>query len=74
MTAVKRLADKYKFSSIICAGDSEFDIPMLREADLSFIPDERLIDSCKGKIHIHTDTALSFAEYILSEIISRYSL
>ncbi len=68
-TAVKRLAEKYKFSSIICAGDSEFDIPMLREADISFVPHEKLIDSCKGEINVYTDTDVSFAEYFLSKMI-----
>lgn len=74
MTAVKRLAEKYKFSKVICAGDSEFDIPMLKEADISFIPDKKLIDSCKGKINIYTDTDISFAEYFLSEIINNSNL
>ena len=71
-TAVKRLAEQYGFSEIICAGDSEFDIPMLAQADISFVPNENLLDSCNvsGKVKVHTDTDISFVEYILSEIIN----
>lgn len=37
-TAVNRIKERFGFEEVIAAGDSEFDIPMLNSADISFYP------------------------------------
>lgn len=39
-TAVRRFQERFKTGPVIAAGDSEFDIPMLREADVALAPKE----------------------------------
>lgn len=48
--ALNRLKEKLNAKLVIAAGDSEFDLPMLRESDWSVIPNEaKLIESLDGK-------------------------
>ncbi len=68
--AVSRLKERLGAELVIAAGDSEFDLPMLQEADLAFAPKE-LTDKYKiredivgvGRKGIFSDQML---EYILN--------
>ncbi len=48
-TGILRLKKKLSADKIIAAGDSEFDIPMLKASDIGFCPDN-LITECNSKI------------------------
>ncbi|MGN0482957.1 MAG: HAD family hydrolase [Lachnospiraceae bacterium] len=69
-TALQRLKKRLHPSCTIAAGDSDFDLPMLRNADVAFAPEalkEMLITS-------HSDTGYQFAkeEEFLSEKVLSY--
>lgn len=69
--AVKRLAARFGFKQIICAGDSEFDIPMLEQADIAYYPDELTgyvnnTNSCS-----FDDTGIRFADRFLKDLEKR---
>lgn len=70
-TAIKRLKNYLKSKSIIAAGDSVFDIPMLKEADNAMIPNEKfLCEALKGhkKLYIARKQGELFGEEILEFI------
>lgn len=68
--AVKRIAQKLKADFVICAGDSEFDITMLQEADMGLAPYE-LECGEKNKEHIyHMPQNKLFSEELLQYILN----
>lgn len=69
--AIKRLKEYFRFRKILCAGDSEFDISMLNEADFAYCP-----DSIADKVNIRNIKSfdvskIHLADQILSEIEER---
>lgn len=72
--AVRRLrnklcAEKLNAETVIAAGDSEFDIPMLTEADISFAPGELANVHQIGKKVITIPKTRIFSEEVLKYII-----
>jgi hydroxymethylpyrimidine pyrophosphatase-like HAD family hydrolase len=69
-SAIKRLKEKLHANKIIAAGDSEFDLSMLREADLAFMP-KSLKEQCKVEIAnaIVHDSENIFSDEILDYIL-----
>lgn len=65
--AIKRIKKIYNFDTVICAGDSDFDVPMLREADVALCP-EKLGDYILQCIKFDVSNN-SFAEKILNYIL-----
>lgn len=72
--AVKRLTKMFGFERVICAGDSDFDISMLKSADISYVPDAELLSniSLKGEKQIWKNDSISYAEFILDDIINKH--
>ncbi len=69
--AIKRLRDYVGFEKIICAGDSEFDVPMLNEADFAYCPDT-IADEVKNRNLKSFDVnTVRLADQLLSEIEER---
>lgn len=71
-SALKRFRNYLKSKFIIAAGDSAFDIPMLKEADSAIIPNEKfLYEALKEhkKLYIAKNQGEQFAEEIL-EIVA----
>jgi len=69
-TALQRLKQRFDFEKIICAGDSEFDVPMLNIADTALCPDE-LKKEVSSSQAVSFDTAKrNFAEQILEYVQS----
>ncbi len=67
--ALKRLASRYSFDRIFCAGDSEFDIPMLNEADLAFCPEPLRRYIITEKCVFFDSMKRNFAEQMLEYIL-----
>lgn len=67
--AVLRLKERLGADSIICAGDSDFDISMLMAAELSFSPEDIKIDKAR---HISVPKDRIFSDEILSYILENY--
>lgn len=68
--AIKRIKELTGIEYVVCAGDSEFDIPMLLEADVAFIPndlDGELMGKHTNKIIFSSDTI--FSDEILSNLV-----
>lgn len=76
--AVKRFQKYLGADMIIAAGDSEFDVPMLREADIAIAPEELLEQNpilngtvCAAADAVFSDTIL---EYIRMELVRNMKL
>lgn len=65
--AVRRLKQWVKADMVIAAGDSEFDIPMINEADIAFAPQE-LIEHCE----VRSELIPAERESIFSDTILEY--
>lgn len=66
-TAIRRLKEKLGAQKVIAAGDSEFDIPMLKAADYGIAPESlgmQAVDSVKC-----IDDEEIFAEKVLEEVL-----
>lgn len=62
--ALKRLTKKFSPDKIICAGDSEIDLPMLELADIAFAH-----KNLRGEKFIEFDSAEDFLEIISSDLL-----
>lgn len=73
-TALLRIKEYLNSDYVICAGDSEFDISMLKIADDVFIPDSRLFDFSKQKCNINIPNSSNkrFADFILKTVFNKY--
>jgi HAD superfamily hydrolase (TIGR01484 family) len=71
--AVKRLKDRLEKKYMICAGDSEFDVSMLKAADLAIVPSE---DFKERFLKTHTEVVhqtlkdKGFAQLVLETVIA----
>lgn len=63
--AISKLRDRFQADQIICAGDSSIDVPMLRQADISIVPDQGLL---RGKAVVW-NTPERFYDFVLRETI-----
>lgn len=71
--ALKRLTRILPASYVVCAGDSEFDLPMLAEADLAFVPSEEMrrgLPEDKNVMVYTPAPQCRFADYITDTICS----
>lgn len=71
--ALKRLTRILPASYVVCAGDSEFDLPMLAEADLAFVPNEEMrrgLPKEKNVMVYAPAPRYRFADYITETIRS----
>lgn len=68
-TALKRIKEKFN-DTIICSGDSDFDIPMLELADISIVPSTiyKYLNQCKQIITINS-TGMNFSDKIISNVL-----
>lgn len=68
-TALKRIKEKFN-DTIICSGDSDFDIPMLEAADISIVPSTiyKYLKHCKQIISIDS-TGMNFSDKIISNVL-----
>ena len=69
--SVKRFRERYPSEYVIAAGDSEFDIPMLNQADLGIAP-----NTLKGNLNLQEHVKYMngqklFSEELLTYILSR---
>ncbi len=67
--SIKRLREKINATNIFAAGDSEFDISMITEADIGFVPAE--FEAAFGKIQNAITCKNIFSDYYLEECIKR---
>ena len=67
--AARRLRDMYPAKTVIAAGDSEMDVPMLAEADIALVPNEALARMLEGvETHICPENTV-FSEFVLAYAI-----
>lgn len=68
--SIERLCNKYGFDKVITAGDSDFDIPMLVNADYCFVPDKNLLNGYtpNGTVIEWSDKNISYAEFIFNKM------
>lgn len=66
-SAVTRFGSRQGYDSIICAGDSEMDIPMLQIGQVSFVPNNFRIDAVMP-LNTHVCSGDAFALEALSWI------
>lgn len=75
-TALLRIKKYLNADYVICAGDSNFDIPMLKVSDNIFIPDIKMksyFKKCNIEINCFNDEYLRFADFIFNKIIQEYN-
>lgn len=66
-TALQRLRKKFNSTTIISAGDSAFDLPMLAVADIAITPQENFLTAGTNKI-ITWDQQKSFSDFVLQTV------
>lgn len=66
--AVIRLKEKFSPDIIICAGDSEIDIPMLNIADIAIVPSDYLAGKITCK-NIYINNTDNFPEFVLKTVL-----
>ncbi len=72
--AVRRFRDYIKADMVIAAGDSEFDIPMLEEADMAYAPEE-LRKRHNFSAHVTEISAdRIFSDVLLEKILEKLSV
>ena len=72
-TAVRRFREYIKADRVIAAGDSAFDVPMLREADLAYAP-ERLKTEALPEGHVKgIPEGLLFSDALLRGVLAALS-
>lgn len=67
--AVRRLRKRLNAEMVLAAGDSEFDLSMLDEADISFAPDSLSMEGC---LPVHTNVfgrESMFSEMVLESVL-----
>ncbi len=71
-TAVRRIKKLLNIGTVICAGDSCFDIPMLQAASMAFVPRCSEIDSYinNAELKVCESEGMKFAESILEDVIA----
>ena len=67
--AIERLRKKLNISTVISAGDSEFDVPMLNNSDIAIAP-----QSLKDFPQLKSDTIFMDNSKVFSESILEYIL
>lgn len=67
-SALERLRRRFPAERVLCAGDSEMDVPMLREADLAIVPDEALMAGVPCKQQAVWDGAERFYDFVLRTV------
>lgn len=66
-TAVKRIRQSLSPDTLICAGDSKIDVPMLQEADIAIVPSEYIADLV-GKDHtVICNPNVPFSQFVLEK-------
>lgn len=71
--AVRRFREYIKAGAVIAAGDSEFDIPMLKEADQAYAPASLSGMYCAGAHVTEIPEKFLFSDALLSHILSKLS-
>lgn len=71
--AVIRLKEKLKADKVIAAGDSEFDIPMLKCADIAIAPASLKITAADSERIVRIDSDVLFSEGLLEYIRKLFS-
>ena len=72
-TAVKRFQNYIKADRVLAAGDSEFDIPMLKAADRSYAPEE-LMGNCSFGAHVEViPRGQVFSDGLLEKVLHELS-
>lgn len=68
-TAVSRLRDRFRPETVICAGDSSIDVPMLRIADIALLPDRDMLrgDEAPG-LRVHTGPE-RFPDFVVKSVV-----
>lgn len=68
--AVRRLRKRLCADCVIAAGDSEFDIPMLKEAEIALLPGElrHSIGTGHKKAFIMEEENI-FSEFVLKQVV-----
>lgn len=67
-SAVIRLKEKLKSNMVICAGDSELDIPMLNVADIAIVPSISMAKKIKNK-NVYINKNDNFSEFVLKSVL-----
>lgn len=67
--AVLKLRQRFQAEKIICAGDSTMDLPMLRRADLSIVPDPALTEGELLARQAVCPPSQRFYEFVLKEVL-----
>ena len=74
-TGINRLREYISADTIISAGDTVFDIPMLEQADIGYYPEE-ILEHCQ---HIKTATCIhktqgNFSDVFLEDIYNKFNI
>lgn len=67
--AVQRLRERLGAELVIVAGDSEFDIPMLQEADVAIVPNGLTIQKSGKNEVIRADGEQVYSDYMLTNVL-----
>lgn len=67
--AVQRLRKHLGVELVIAAGDSEFDVPMLREADVAIVPNGLTIQKSGKNEVIRADEEQVYSDYMLTNVL-----
>lgn len=68
-TAISQLRHRFQADRIICAGDSSMDVPMLRQSDISIVPDQGLMEGLPCVKQVVWNTPERFYDFVLRETI-----
>ena len=68
-TAVRKIRCTLAVEKLICAGDSNIDIPMLEQADLALVPSRYLAERLEGVNTKICEEHTSFSEFVLQTVL-----
>lgn len=67
--AIPKLRRRFQADQIICAGDSPIDVPMLRQADIAFVPDQGLMRGLPCGKQVVWKKSERFYDFVLRETV-----
>jgi len=72
-TALMRLKNRIDHECVLCAGDSDFDLPMLEVSDVAIVPNNEISDKLSSpKVVQNFDKSKIFGDFVL-ETVTQYT-
>ncbi len=69
--ALERLRRETGAEEVLCAGDSDIDLPMLESSDCALVPSAELAAQLRNSNHLICPAGMPFSEFVLETVLKR---